>query len=114
MSAQVIAVVATLIGIAVGVATLGGMMWRRLGPVVEMAQQLHGEDGDERRGIAARPGILERQTTTERLVTEQAAELAALRADLHEVVSQLRHNGGSSLLDIVDKTYAAVQAASAQ
>lgn len=108
----------TLVGLAIGLSILGGIFWRRLSPVVEMAQQLHGEPGDEERGIPARPGILQRQTATEKAQQQQAAEMAELRADnaelrkmLTEVVAALRNNGGSSVKDIVDKTYAAVTAA---
>ena len=110
---------AAWVGIVVGMLAIGGVMWRSLRPVVRMAEQLHGEDGDERRGIAARPGILERQTATERRAEQIAGELAAhrqlqeqrdaeMRRMLQEIVAQLRNNGGSSVKDLVEKTLAAV------
>jgi hypothetical protein len=115
VNSQVITLVATVIGIVLGMATLGGLFSRRLGPVVELGKQLHGEDGDDRRGIAPRPGILERQTATEREaavtraeLAEARAELVEMRAMLREVVAAVRNNGGSSLKDIAEKTLQAV------
>lgn len=113
--------IVTVLTIILSASALTGIMWRRLSPVVEMAQQLHGEDGDERRGIAARPGILERQTATERRAAEQAQEMAELRLlmqrrddemqrKLDEALAQLRNNGGSSMKDVGEKTLAAVTA----
>lgn len=106
MTAQV----STILAIVASTLALGGLMWRLLAPVLRISRFLHGEDGDDRRGVPARPGILERQTTTERLVTEQAVEIAELRAMLREALAQLRNNGGSSMKDVIDKTYAAVTA----
>lgn len=111
--------VQTILAIALGVLALGGIFWRRLAPVVDMAQQLHGDEGDERRGIASRPGILERQTVTEQRLADTAAELssyrllqeqrdAEYRRLLQEIVAQLRNNGGSSVKDLVEKTLQAV------
>lgn len=87
---------------------LGALIWTRFRPVERLVRYLHGDDGDEKRGIPARPGILERQTTTEHLVAAQAAEIAELRSMLGEVLGQLRNNGGSSLRDKVDRTLEAV------
>lgn len=114
--------VSTLLGIAVATCVLAGIMWRLMRPVLRMTVQLHGEDGDERRGIAARPGILERQTATERRAEAMAAEMATMKQllerrnaemqrKLDEALAQLRKNGGNSVKDVVDKTYAAVTAA---
>lgn len=120
MSGQALTVLATIVGIAVGLSALGGIILRRLAPVVSLAQQLHGEPGDPLRGIADRPGILERQTTTEREaaatrseLAEARAEIVELRAMVSEVVAALRNNGGSSVKDVIDKTYAMVSASAA-
>ena len=100
--------VQTILAIIVSTVMLGGLIWKRLAPVVEMTRMLHGEDGDSKRGITDRPGILERQTKTEQMVATQATEIAELRSMLAEVVGQLRNNGGSSLRDKVDRTLEAV------
>lgn len=107
--------VQTLIEIALGVAALGAFIWRRTAPIVTLAVQLHGDDGDPKRGILPRPGVLERLTTTESAVATmqataamQAAQIADLRAMVAEVVGQMRNNGGSTMMDKVDKTLEAV------
>jgi hypothetical protein len=113
--------VQTLLAIVVSTLGLAGLIWRLLSPVLRISRYLHGEDGDERRGVPARPGILERQTATERRAEQIAGELAAhrqlqeqrdaeMRRMLQEIVAQLRNNGGSSVKDLVEKTLAAVTA----
>lgn len=115
--------ISTLLAIVVSTLALGGLMRSMLSPVLRISRQLHGEDGDERRGIAGRPGILERATATEKDAKEQKAEIAELRAQfdalraemtrkLDEALSELRRNGGHSMKDVLDKTYAAVTASS--
>lgn len=102
--------VSTVLAIVVSAVGLATLMWRLLSPVLRISRYLHGEDGDERRGVPPRPGILERQTATERVVMEQKAEMAELRSLLTEAVAQLRNNGGSTMKDVIEKTYAAVTA----
>lgn len=121
MTAQV----STILAIVASTLALGGLMWRLLAPVLRISRYLHGEDGDERRGVPSRPGILERQTATERTLLETQAELATYRqlqeqrdamvqAALNEIVAQLRNNGGSSVKDLVEKTLQAVTAPAQQ
>ena len=109
----------TILTIVASACALGALMWRRLDPVVKIVRYLHGEDGDERRGVPSRPGILERQTVTEKRLEEQRLELASYRdlqelrdsrmqSLLGEIVAQLRNNGGSSVKDLVEKTLQAV------
>lgn len=98
--------VQTLLAILLSAAALAGIIWRRLDPVVKITKYLHGEDGDEKRGVPGRPGILERQTVTEKNVASQAAELQDVRQMVEEIRAAVRNNGGSSLLDKVEKTLA--------
>ena len=83
-----------ILGSALMISTsvLGVGVWakrRYFDPLSQMVEEWRGEPGNEARGIPARPGALERVTALER--------------SMHEVRSEVRPNGGSSLRDAVNR-----------
>lgn len=94
-----------------------------LQPLMAMLQKLDGEPGDDDRGIPARPGILQRQTATERqavkiadrtetLETNQRQlmeQVSDLRAVVDRISAQFDRNGGSSMRDAMDATRTAAE-----
>jgi uncharacterized protein YukE len=94
-----------------------------LKPLMVMLQKLDGEPGDDDRGIPARPGILQRQTATERqavkiaertevLETNQRQlmdQVSELRAVVDRISAQFDRNGGSSMRDAMDATRSAAE-----
>lgn len=104
---NVAVMICTIIG---SVAVAAVWLSHKIRPTIQLTHRLAGDPGDERNGIPARPGILERVTqgekrdvqTQERL-DELAAVLAELRQDLAVVKGQVTNNGGSSMKDKQDR-----------
>jgi hypothetical protein len=98
-----------------------------LQPLMAMLQKLDGEPGDDDRGIPARPGILQRQTATERQAVKIAertevletgladllAEFKDMRSVVDRISAQFDRNGGSSMRDAMDATRVAAESAAA-
>lgn len=94
-----------------------------LQPLMAMLQKLDGEPGDDDRGIPARPGILQRQTATERQAVKIAERTEVLEKDLGnlltdfrevrdavaQILAQFHKNGGSSMRDAMDATRSAAE-----
>jgi hypothetical protein len=87
-----------------------------LQPLMAMLQKLDGEPGDDDRGIPARPGILQRQTATERQGLITAERILVLETALKEmrnvvdrISAQFDRNGGSSMRDAMDATRSAAE-----
>lgn len=98
-----------------------------LQPLMAMLQKLDGEPGDDDRGIPARPGILQRQTATERQAVKIAERtetlevnqralmesFQAMRDVVDRISAQFDRNGGSSMRDQMDATRVAAESAAA-
>jgi hypothetical protein len=96
-----------------------------LQPLLAMLQKLDGEPGDDDRGIPARPGILQRQTATERQAVKIADRTETLETNQRDLMEQVREmkivvdrisaqfdkNGGSSMRDAMDATRTAAETA---
>lgn len=87
-----------------------------LKPILTLLQKLDGEPGDDERGIPARPGILQRQTATERQALSLAANaetlaerVGALQKVVNEIREQFDNNGGSTMRDAMDATRRAAE-----
>lgn len=97
----IIGCIAAFTGVVAFLATIGRQVWSFLRQVAHFLADWFGEEG--RPGVAARPGVMERLDSQDKVLSTHTQELRTISTRLVIVEGELKPNSGKSVKDTVNR-----------